>query len=295
MTNVRFLDKISINLCVTQRSRRFNKKVGKLFSISRTAKIVNMTTETLRYYDRIGLVHPSKIDKWSKYRYYSEKDIVKLNTVHSLSCMEIPLKEIKRLIELNSIEEIVEFLQDALIRADKKISELHEAKQRILRAKDFYESKIGGKSKQNLFIRKMPKRTILLSDKLSQPTIDNLWNYHRHFYLQIGESEKEKFEFEDIAGIYEASNLKRLFTVCKKYSAIENLIELQEGNYLCAECTEDDYNEVLQILINTAKLQYFTDTKFIVRLIVLTGILQWKYEIQILIQDNRQQIGDVER
>ena len=124
----------------------------KLFSISKTAKIVNMTTETLRYYDRIGLAHPSQIDKWSKYRYYSEKDIVRLNTIRALSCMEIPLKEIKKLIELNNIEEIVKFLQEALIRADEKISELYEAKQRTLRAKNFYESKIEEKPQNNIFV-----------------------------------------------------------------------------------------------------------------------------------------------
>lgn len=261
----------------------------KLFSISKTAKIVNMTTETLRYYDRIGLVHPSQTDKWSKYRYYSEKDIVLLNTIHALSCMEIPLKEIKRLIELNNIEEIVKFLQNALIRAEKKISELYEAKRRILRAKNFYESKIEEKPKQKIFLRNIPKRTILLSDNLSQPTIDNLWNFHRHFYAQVGENKKEDFLFEDLAGIYESDDKKRLFTVCKKFSEIQNLIELPEGKYLCAECTENNYNDVLQILIDTAKLQFSTEVKFIVRLIVLTGILQWKYEIQIFIPESLKQ------
>ncbi len=248
--------------------------------------MVNMTTETLRYYDRIGLVHPSLTDKWSRYRYYAEKDIVRLNTIHALSCMEISLKEIKKLIELNNIEEIVKFLEDALVRADKKISELYEAKLRILRAKDFYESKVEEKPKQKFFVRTLPKRTILLSDKLSQPTIDNLWNYHRHFYAQIGEDKKEDFAFEDLAGIYESEKTKRLFIVCKKYSQTENLIELPEGKYLCAECTEENYNNVLQALRYAAKREYLTSSKFVVYLIVLTGILQWEYEIQIPIESH---------
>lgn len=286
MTDVNLFDTIRIILCVTQKSRRFRKKMEKLFSISKTAKIVNMTTETLRYYDRIGLAHPSQIDKWSKYRYYSEKDIVRLNTIRALSCMEIPLKEIKKLIELNNIEEIVKFLQEALIRADEKISELYEAKQRILRAKNFYESKIEEKPQNNIFVRDIPKRMVLLSDKLSQPTIENLWNYHRHYYAQVGEAKKEEFDFEDLAGIYESDKTKNLFAVCKKYSQTENLIELPKGKYLCAECTEDNYHDVLQTLIDAAKIEYSTEPKFIVRLIVLTGILQWRYEIQILIQED---------
>lgn len=258
----------------------------KSFSISKAAKTVNMTTETLRYYDRIGLVHPSYTDKWNKYRYYSEKDIVIINTVRALSCMGIPLKGIKKVLELSDIKKIVKFLNDALIGADKKISELQDAKQRIVRAKNFYESKVREEAKNDFFIRNLPKRTILLSDSLTQPTIDNLWNYHRHFYSQIGEDKKEEFTFEDLAGIYESGDTKRLFAVCEKYSQADKLIELPAGEYLCAECKEEDYRHVMEKLISAAKLQYCADINFTVSLIVLTGILRWKYEVQILIRQN---------
>lgn len=259
--------------------------MGKLFSVSKAAKAVNMTAETLRYYDRIGLVHPSETDKWSRYRYYSEEDLVRLHTIRALSSMEIPLREIKRLMESNDIEEIVRFLQDALLRADNKISELHEAKERILRAKNFYVSKIGEKPKQNFFVRHMPIRTILLSDKLSRPTFDNLWNYHRHFYAQVGEDKREEFAFEDLAGIYESDKTKRLFAVCTKYSRTENLVQLPESDYLCAESTEENSDDVLVKLLEAASLRSAAQPKFVVRLVVLTGILQWKYEIQIPMQD----------
>lgn len=255
----------------------------KFFSVSQAAKKVNMTAETLRYYDRIGLVHPSQTNEWSKYRYYSEKDIVRLNTVRALSCMEIPLKEIKRLLDLNDIEEVIGFLKNALDFADKKLAELQDAKERIIRAKEFYESKREEKPDQGTFVRTLPARTILLSDKLSQPTIDNLWDYHRHFFSQVGENKRNDFEFEDLAGVYEKGETKYMFAVCKKYSKTQNLIELPQGRYLCAECTEISYNDVRQMLTDKAKKQYKTTPGFVVRLIVLTGILQWKYEVQVFI------------
>ena len=40
----------------------------KYFSIGEAAKAVHTTTETLRHYDRIGLVKPSKKEEWTKYR-----------------------------------------------------------------------------------------------------------------------------------------------------------------------------------------------------------------------------------
>ena len=66
----------------------------KYFSVGEAAKAVHTTSETLRHYDRIGLVKPSKKDQWTNYRYYTEQDIVRLNTVRALQLMDLPLQEI---------------------------------------------------------------------------------------------------------------------------------------------------------------------------------------------------------
>ena len=42
----------------------------KFFSVGEAAKAVHTTSETLRHYDRIGLVKPSKKDEWTNYHYY---------------------------------------------------------------------------------------------------------------------------------------------------------------------------------------------------------------------------------
>ena len=59
------------------------------FSIGEAAKAVRTTSETLRHYDRIGLVKPSKKDEWTNYRYYTEQDIVRLNTVRASQVMDL--------------------------------------------------------------------------------------------------------------------------------------------------------------------------------------------------------------
>ena len=111
------------------------------FSISQAAKIVDMTTETLRYYDRIGLVKPCKVDEWTGYRYYSQQEVVRLNTVKALQCMDLPLSEIKGILEYNDFNKIIATLKQAEISADEKIAELNYAKAKIQRARKFYESK----------------------------------------------------------------------------------------------------------------------------------------------------------
>ena len=85
-------------------------KLKNYFSIGEAAKAVHTTTETLRHYDRIGLVKPSKKDEWTNYRYYTEQDIVRLNTVRALQLMDLPLQEIKKVLEYDNLENNVNFL-----------------------------------------------------------------------------------------------------------------------------------------------------------------------------------------
>lgn len=251
------------------------------FSISKTAKIVGVTAETLRHYDRIGLIKPSKVDEWTNYRYYSAQDIVYLNTIKALQSLGLTLSKIKEIIYLEDFNKIVETLTQAEKSADNKISELKSIKSKITRAKTFYESKLNQEKGENQFIQTIPKRVILISNKLSEPSIDNLYNYHRHFYEQVGKERKNEFNFEDIAGIYETKDTKNLFAVCIKYGEDKNLKVLPEGKYLCENCTDSNREETQNKLINIAKTEYSIEPLFIVEIIVLTGILKWNYQIQI--------------
>lgn len=255
----------------------------KFFTISQTAQIANVTSETLRHYDRIGLLKPCKIDESSGYRYYSEHEIVRLNVIGALACMDLTLGKIKEILEASDFEKIIEFLKQAEKSVDKKISELKYAVSKIQRARLFYESKLDDNIPKGIFIKDIPKRTILLSKDLQAPSLENLWDYHRHFYDQVGTAKKDEFLFEDLAGMYEVNGQSQLFAVCVRHSEVEDLKVLPEGKYLCADCTEKSREEVLFNLLETAKNKYSVTPEFSIQIIVLSGILQWNYQIQIFI------------
>lgn len=258
--------------------------MGKYFSIGEAAKAVHTTTETLRHYDRIGLVKPSKKDEWTKYRYYTDQDIVLLNTVRALQLMDLPLQEIKRVLEYDDLEKIVAFLSQAEKKADEKIAALQYSKSKIQLAKTDYERKLQvRKNPRGTFIKELSERVILLSDTLEMPTLDNLWNYLSHFYEKVTPALKEQFYFEDLAGIYTENGLSRLFAVCIRHVEIDGLRILPKGKYLCASCTEENRQNTLDKLIDKAKTEYGTNPQFTVQLIVVSGILHWNYELQIFI------------
>lgn len=254
----------------------------KYFSVGEAAKAVHTTSETLRHYDRIGLVKPSKKDEWTNYRYYTEQDIVRLKAVRALQLMDLPLQEIKKVLEYDDLEKIVDFLAQAEKEADEKIEALQYSKSKIQLAKAGYEEKLLGlKNQIGTFIKDIPERVILLSDTLEAPTLDNLWNYLSHFYDKVTPALKEKFTFEDLAGIYTENGLSRLFAVCIRYEDMDGLKVLPAGKYLCANCTGENREQTLCELVHIAKTKHGVEPIFTVQVIVVSGILHWNYEIQI--------------
>ena len=256
----------------------------KYFSVGEAARAARTTSETLRHYDRIGLVKPSKKDEWTNYRYYTEQDIVRLNTVRALQLMDLPLQEIKRVLEYDDLEKIIDFLDQAEKKADEKISALQYSKSKIRLARADYERKRQGQQdSRRVFVREYPERVILLSDTLETPTLDNLWNYLSHFYDKVTHARKDRFSFEDLAGMYTEKGRTRLFAVCTRYEETEGLKVLPKGRYLCAGCTEENREETLRGLLRAARTEYGAEPEFTVQLVVVSGILQWNYEAQVYV------------
>lgn len=256
----------------------------KIFSVGEAAKAVHVTSETLRHYDRVGLIKPSVKDTQTNYRFYTEQDLIRINTVRALQQMDLPLKKIKEVLEFDDLQNIIDFLTEAEKKADEKIALLEYSKAKIQLARSDYENHLRGQhNMKDMTIKLFPKRVLLLSDKLETPTLDNLWNYLSHFYDRVAPMQKEQFVFEDLAGIYTENGISKLFAVCICYEEIDGLKILPEGNYLCANCTEENRADKLRELLRIANEEYHTQPKFTIQQIVVSGILQWNYQAQVFL------------
>lgn len=67
------------------------------YSIKSLAKLANISTRTLRYYDEIGLLKPLKINS-SGYRIYGDKELDILQQILFYKALELPLEQIKQII-----------------------------------------------------------------------------------------------------------------------------------------------------------------------------------------------------
>ncbi|MEG0050789.1 MAG: MerR family transcriptional regulator [Terrisporobacter sp.] len=81
---------------------------NKLLSITQLAKLRKVTSETLRYYDRIGLIKPDYVDPKNNYRYYSILQYEKLGTIKELRQLGMSIENISNYFEDRNLKKSIE-------------------------------------------------------------------------------------------------------------------------------------------------------------------------------------------
>ena len=74
------------------------------FLIGEMSIIFKISIDTLRYYDKIGLLKPEYIDQ-SGYRRYGIKEISKIRYILFLREMKVSIKQITKLINNSTVED----------------------------------------------------------------------------------------------------------------------------------------------------------------------------------------------
>ncbi|NOY57847.1 MAG: MerR family DNA-binding protein [Calditrichaeota bacterium] len=103
-----------------------------LLSRSQLAEKVNVNIETLRYYERRGLI-PEPQRKDSGYRQYSPDYVVRVHFIQKAKALGFTLNEIQELLSLRvnsqtSCDQVRERAELKLAEMDKKIADLQKMK-----------------------------------------------------------------------------------------------------------------------------------------------------------------------
>jgi len=110
----------------------------KYYKTGEFAKMANLSIRTIRYYDQIGLLKPTKIAD-NGYRLYTDKDFIKLQKILSLKSLGFSLNDIfTQIINDNtlSLQESLD-LQKQMI--DKKIENLQNIKQSLEKTQNYIQ------------------------------------------------------------------------------------------------------------------------------------------------------------
>ena len=102
----------------------------KFYKIGDVSKIYNISTDILRYYEKIGLLIPDSRSS-NGYRYYSEKQLWKLSNIRNLRKLEVGLKEITEYLETRSLMKTEKMIDFQLDKIDKSIRQLLSLKREL--------------------------------------------------------------------------------------------------------------------------------------------------------------------
>src|SRR6056297_547553 len=136
----------------------------KKLTVGEMAKLNNISKQTLRYYDKIGLVSPEKVDDKTGYRYYNINQSAKLDLINQMKYLGMPLEKIKILFEKNDIkliEKNIDMQLECIFEEKKKLEIMEKA---ALKFKNNLKEYRMESKKKGVEIRKFKRRKIFCYD-----------------------------------------------------------------------------------------------------------------------------------
>lgn len=218
------------------------------FSIGDMAKIHNISVQTLRHYDKIGLLAPSYINQDTGYRYYSAKDFVLIDLIKQCKSMGLSLEEIKDIIDnYKSLDSIVEIIEKQKKIIDKRIIELTSIRNNI----SFLENRIKESLTEGInevFIKEYRERKFVKYNNTNRFTEEFEINLSKTLsdvekrYSNFNKELAFAISFDELKDknkmVYKAMMLS--FTEGLKFEEEEELI-IPKGNYITINF-DDAYN-----------------------------------------------------
>lgn len=190
-----------------------------------------LTKKAIKYYEIEGLIIPSKNSE-NNYREYSESDIVKLNLIGALRMLDIPIAEIKKVIEGN--KSMHRIMEESLQRIDNDIENLKTSRLIISNlleknSQDYYGSGDNIKKLRESLELSMEERKEFISNKLRRIFPGKygeafILNYEPFLDIIIDDEDKKEIwiklietldDFDDISETEEGKSLMN------KYNSID--------------------------------------------------------------------------
>lgn len=102
-----------------------NYKIGEL------SRIKDIDAQTLRYYDKIGILSPEIVDEKNNYRYYSIDQFIEVDKIKFYKILGLSLEEIKEFKNIKNTEYALETLKSQVNQIKKKIKKMQAIEKNI--------------------------------------------------------------------------------------------------------------------------------------------------------------------
>lgn len=204
------------------------------YKISEISKLYNIGPDSLRYYERIGILNPKR-DK-NQYRMYSLKDIYKLNLIRDLRSLNFSMAQIKDYLDHQTVENTLNVLcrEDEFLKAQiRKLQEKQAAIKERIESLRYARSLPSG----HMTVKTYPRRRCV--QETAHITQDEEMDLHIQKLLARHEEKIHNFGSQAIGAFLSAEKL--LNGTANVYQSVFFILEddsqaydceLPAGNYL---------------------------------------------------------------
>ena len=110
-------------------------------TIKEFANICRCNTQTLRYYDRIDLLKPARVDPWTGYRHYDPHQALDFVKIKNLQAADFTIEEVRTLLTCPD-EAVYAAFQEKIAAQEAKLERIRAIQQSYLREKNAMEQVI---------------------------------------------------------------------------------------------------------------------------------------------------------
>ncbi len=145
------------------------------YTVGEISKIYDVSTDTLRYYDRINLLKPWYIGE-NGYRYYSKAQFETISTIMVLRSMGTPVANMVKAVNSSSPAGIIDALDNYVRNVDEKILKLENLK------------KEAASLKKNI-------NEVCFVDEIRLETVPDMWMFSKPF------GDKDELDIDSILSV----------------------------------------------------------------------------------------------
>ena len=109
-----------------------------MMTIKEFAALCGCNTQTLRYYDKIDLLKPVRVDPWSGYRYYTKIQAIDFVKIKNLQAADFTIGEIKALLTMPD-QQVYEAFNRKIAEQAQKLEQIKQIQRSYLTEKNNME------------------------------------------------------------------------------------------------------------------------------------------------------------
>jgi DNA-binding transcriptional MerR regulator len=259
-----------------------------IFSIGEVAKMKGLTIKALRFYDKIGLLKPFRVDENSKYRYYHLNQFILLDIIKAARNLDISPNELIPYFRSNDTKGMLQLLKKHRDHALEKIKLLEQVIQNIDELEKNVVTAEGVCSKKSLVTRILPVRHVLVTPwNIKKTQEDALYAYSRLYVLadQLGVlptyTEGVMIQIRDGQPVP-----SHLFLSVNGPAQSDLYIQISGGTYICVSYSLEDM-EHQQSKLNAYLIENHMVPSEILQVALMTDFFEESdhFELQVRVEE----------